>query len=212
MAHQASCPACGIAMQLPDDSPGRGFQCVRCRSSLVTTTGGQLIAQAQLFQPTQPLPPPNPFAEAPGGFSYPGQYVPGPFAPGYIPVPMSRDVALAKVQGPGLVLQIAGGLVVLAAFSSLLIMLIPEAREDEATPLILGVTVPLGLATGIFTMYCGSQLKALRSYVLVMVGVVLLLIAGLMVCPLVALPGIWPLIVMLDTGVKAHFGTPQPRV
>ncbi len=198
-------------MQLPDDSPGRLFQCVRCRSSLVTTTGGQLIAQAQPWQPAQPMPPPNPFADTPGGFSYPGQYAPGPFAPGYIPVPMSREAALARVQGPGLLLQIAGVLTVLAAFSSLLILLIPEARDDEALPIILGVTAPLGLAIGIFTIFCGSQLKALRSYALVMVGVVLLLVAGLMVCPLVALPGIWPLVVMLDAGVKAHFGAPQPR-
>jgi hypothetical protein len=153
--------------------------------------------------------PANPFADAPSGFSYPGIYPPGPFAGAYLPQPMSRDAALAKVRGPGLVLQMFGGLIVLAALASLLILLIPEAREDEATPLILAVTVPLGLAVGALSIYSGGQLKVLRSYALVMTSVVLLLAAGLLVCPLVALPGIWPLIVMLDSGVKAHFGRPQ---
>ena len=198
-------------MQLPDDSPGRGFQCVRCGSALVTAAGGQLVAQAIAATPSMPPPPANPFADAPSGFSYPGGYAPSPFAGAYMPQPMSRDAALAKVRGPGLVMQMFGGLIVLAALASLLILLIPEARDDEATPLILAVTAPLGLAMGALSIYSGGQLKVLRSYALVMTSVVLLLAAGLLVCPLVALPGIWPLIVMLDAGVKAHFGRPQAR-
>ncbi len=178
---------------------------------LTTAAGGQLVAQAAAASPFAPQTPANPFADTPGGFSYPGPYAPGPFAGGYVPMPMSREAALAKVQGPGLILQVAGGLIVLSALASLLIWLIPEAREDEATPLILGVAVPLGLVLGGLTFFCGSQLKALRSYALVMTVVVVLLAAGLMLCPLVALPGIWPLIVMLDSGVKGHFGAPPGK-
>src|SRR5262245_43096656 len=135
MTHQANCPVCGILVHLPDDLPGRCLQCVACRANLMTTTGGQLIAQAQLSQPS---PPTNPFADTQGGFSYPGNYAPAPFAPGYLPTPISREAALAKVQGPGLLLQISGVLIMLVALASLLLLLVPEASEDEL-PLVLGV-------------------------------------------------------------------------
>jgi hypothetical protein len=152
-------------------------------------------------------PPANPFADAPGGYPYPPGYGQAPFTPGYLPLAMTREAALARVQGPGVVLQIFGGLLVLSSLGSLLVLLIPEAREDEATPLILAATVPLGLAAGAFMVFCGGRLKSLRSYVLVMTSVVLLMLVGLLVCPVLALPGIWPLIVLLDQQVKAHFGT-----
>jgi hypothetical protein len=201
MPHQVACPVCGVPMKLPDDSPGRGFQCIRCGAALVTGAGGQLATQPR------PMPPANPFADSPGGFAYPAGFSPGPFAPGFYPPLLSREAALAKVYGPGLMLQIAGGLIVLAALCVPLLLLIPDAPDPDA--LLIGVLVGLtgGLALGAFTFYCGSQLKALRSYVLVLVSVVFLLGLGLLACPLLALPGIWPLIVLLDTGVKAHFGT-----
>lgn len=200
MPDQVACPVCGVSMQLPDDSAGRSFQCIRCGAALVTGARGQLVAQPRH------MPPVNPFAESPAGFSYPGSSSPGPFAPGFYPPLLSREAALAKVHGPGLMLQIAGGLIVLAALCVPLLLLIPDAPDRDALVICVLVGLTEGLALGAFVFFCGSQLRALRSYVLVLVSVVILLGLGLLACPLLALPGIWPLIVLLDTGVKSHFG------
>jgi hypothetical protein len=194
-------------MQLPDDSPGRGFQCVRCGAALVTTAGGQLATQPRPMQPA------NPFAESPAGFSYPGSYAPGPFAPGfYSPPMMSREVALAKVRGPALTIQALGWFLVLVAIPSAALYFVVDHDEHPITVAITFGVAPIALLCGAFTVYCGSQLKALRSYSLVMASVVIMLVVGLLVCPLLALPGIWPMIVMLDSGVKAHFGTPTTTI
>jgi hypothetical protein len=127
------------------------------------------------------------------------------FAPGYLPPLMSREIALAKVQGPGIMLQIMGGLLMLSALATPLLLLIPDAEDENVILAIVAVCLPLGLAAGGLTFFCGSQFKALQSYYLVLATIVVMLIVGLLVCPLLALPGIWPMIVMLDSGVKANF-------
>jgi hypothetical protein len=188
-------------MQLPDDSPGRGFQCVRCGAALVTTTGGQLVTQPQPMQPA------NRFADAPAGFSYPGGYAPGPFAPGYFPPPvMSREMALEKVRGPALMIQVLGWLLVIAAIPAAALYFVVDHDQHPVSAVVSFGAAPVALLLGAFTIYCGGQLKTLRSYYLVLVSVIVMLVAGLLVCPLLALPGIWPMIVLLDSGVKANFG------
>jgi len=208
MSHPATCPLCGIAMQLPGAAPGQSFACPRCGAMLVASAGGALIAQGQAGPPL-PQPSGNPFADLPGGFTYPG-YAAGPFAPGYLPVPMTREAALAKVQGPAVLMQVMGGLIAVASLAMLLVLLDPGARNDEVLPIMLTIFAPLGAAVGGFTVYCGGQLKALRSYGLVMTGVVLLLGVAFLICIFAALPAIWPLIVLLDPGVRLHFRTPPP--
>lgn len=200
-------------MQLPDAVPGRSFACPRCGAMLVTATGGTLVAQGQAAPPLV-APPGNPFADAPSGFTYPGYapgpFTPGPFAPGYLPLPMTRDAALAKVRGPAVLMQVMGGLVALASLAMLLLLLTPDGRNDEVLPVMLAIFAPIGLAVGGFTVYCGGRLKSLQSYGLVMTGVVLLLAVGFAICPFAALPAIWPLIVLLDAGVKRHFQSLPP--
>jgi hypothetical protein len=189
-------------MQLPDDSPGRSFQCIRCGVALVTTTGGQLATQSGPVQPA------NPFAEVPVGFSYPGKYATGQLAPGYFPTPMSREAALEKVRGPALMIQVLGWLLVVAAIPSAALYFVVDHDQHPVSAVITFGVAPVALLGGAFLIYCGSQLRALRSYWLVMVSLVVMMVGGLLVCPLLALPGIWPMIVMLDARVKAHFGKP----
>jgi len=189
-------------MQLPDDSPGRSFQCIRCGVALVTTTGGQLATQSGPVQPA------NPFADPPAGFSYPGGYSPSPFAPGYFAPPvMSREMALAKVRGSALMIQGFGWLLIVAAIPAAALYFVVDHDRHPVSAVVSFGAAPVALLLDAFAVYCGSQLKALRSYWFVMVSLVVMMVAGLLVC-LLALPGIWPMIVMLDSGVKAHFGKP----
>jgi hypothetical protein len=200
MPHQVSCPACGVPMQLPDDLPGRSFQCVRCGAALVTTEGGQKVTQPRPMQPA------NPFAESPTGFGYPGGYAPGMFAPGYLPPLMSREIALAKVRGPALMMQGLGWLLVIASIPAAALYFVVDHDQHPVSAVVSFGAAPVALLLGGFAVFCGSQLNALRSYYLVLATIIVMLIVGLLVCPLLALPGIWPMIVMLDSGVKANFG------
>jgi hypothetical protein len=195
-----ACPACNMPLQLPDNLPGRSFQCARCSAQLTTAAGGQLVLQAR------PGPAPNPFAE------YPAQPQFGP--PGYHPSfygppLLSREAALAKVHAPAIVLQLAGAFCVVCGLALPLILLAPDVRKDEVAIVVVPVISLISLAAGGFTAFCGLRMIALRSYALVMTAVVVLLVLGLLVCPLAALPGIWPLIVLLDSGVKANFNSRQ---
>jgi hypothetical protein len=151
----------------------------------------------------QPSPAPNPFAE------YPAQSPFGPpgYHPGYYGPPMlSREAALAKARGPAIVLQLTGALFSIVGLAFPLILLAPDVRNDEVALIVLPVVGVLSIAVGGFTVFCGMRMKALQSYALVLAAVIVLLVAGLLVCPFAALPAIWPLIVLLDNGVKSNFG------
>ena len=190
MPIQAACPACGVPLQLPDDAVGRGFQCVRCGAGLVTGPAGQLF--------TQPRPAPNPFGDPPQAGQYGSGYFPSPL--------MTREAALARVKGPAVMLHVLGGLTIVAGLAAPLIYLVPDTDGDFAFFFTL-IVAPLCLALGAFIVFCGMQLALLKSYALILSGVILVLLLGFLICPVFALPAIWPMIVLLDAGVKAHFGS-----
>lgn len=201
MSVSSACPACGLPLQVPAGPPGRSLQCLRCGAALVADGPGGVALQAA---PAQAV---NPFAE------YPAQPAFGPAAypPGFYPPPlMSREAALAKVRGPAIMLQLAGGLCGVAGAALPLLLLVDEFREDEVAYYVFLIIGVLAVAAGGFTVFCGLRMKALQSYMLVMAGVILLMLMGLLICPLAALPGIWPLIVLLDNGVKSNFDVQSP--
>jgi len=201
MPIQVACPACNVPLQLPDDMPGRSFQCIRCGTGLATALGGRLIIQAK------PAQAPNPFADAPT----PGYYGPAGFSQVYYPPPiMSREMALAKVYGPAALLQSFGALCIVLGMALPGLLLLPDMLEDAVVFAVVLIVAPIALGVGVFTVFCGGRMKALRSYALVMSSVIVLLVAGLLVCPILALPGIWPLVVLLDGGVKANFDAQSP--
>jgi hypothetical protein len=196
MTNQAVCPACQLSLQLPDSLPGRTLQCPRCGSVLVTAPHGQLVIQRQ------PAKAANPFAD------YPAQapYGPAAFQPGFYGMPvMTREAALAKVRGPAIMLQIAGGLCIVSGAGLPLLLLTPDLQNDEVALVMLPCAAALAAAVGIFIVFCGWRMKNLRSYMLVMASVIMLMLMGLLICPLAAVPGIWPLVVLLDYGVKMNF-------
>jgi hypothetical protein len=193
MSVQLVCPACDVPLHLPDDLPGRRFQCARCGAVLATAAGGQVLIQAHT------APSANPFSEHPAP----------PFAPAghYGPALISREAALAKVRGPAVILLLVGALSILASAVLPLILLVPEIQEDEVAHFLIPVFVVVGLVAGGLALFGGLRMRALKSYALVMAAVIVLLLAGLLICPVAALPAIWPLIVLLDYGVKSNFDT-----
>lgn len=192
MSVARACPACNAPLHLPDDLPGRRFQCARCGAILATAAGGQVVVQAHAATPA------NPFADCPAA----------PFAPAghYGPAIISREAALAKVRGPAIVLMLTGAVTVLAGAALPLSLLIPDVQDDEIAPVMLPVLGFVSLAVGGLAAIGGLRMRVLKSYALVMAAVIVLLMAGLLICPLAALPPIWPLVVLLDYGVKANFG------
>ena len=190
----AQCPACGLALQLPADTAGCRFACIRCGAQLSSLDAGQVALLAQ------PPPAANPFAEgAPGGY-----YAPG-FQPAFAPQPMDREQALAKVRGPGITLVVYGLLWGIAGMLLPLALLAEEVADDEAQQVIIAVVAGLAFLAGAFTVYCGARLMALGSYTLIMVCIRINLILGFTVCPLLAVAAIWPLVVLVDGQVKQHF-------
>lgn len=202
MPIQGACPACGVPLQLPDDAAGRSFQCIRCGASLATVAGGQIVKQPQTLAPASPFAPANPFADSPqGGYFAPGQYHPG-FAPA-----MTREQALARVSGPAISLIVYGLLWLLVGLAIPLVLLAPDARNDEALLFMVLIVAPICIAVGAFTMISGWRMKMLRSYGLIMACVVVTLGVGILTCPVLSIVAVWPLAVLLDVNVKPHFGT-----
>jgi hypothetical protein len=195
MPIQVSCPACDVSLHLPDDLPGRRFQCVRCGAVLATAAGGQVVIQASAPSSA------NPFAEHPTATFTPAGY--------YGPVIISRDAALAKVRGPAIILLLTGAITAVGGAALPLLLLIPDVQNDEVAPVVLPALGFVSLAVGGLAAIGGLRMRALKSYALVMAAVIVLLLAGFLFCPLAALPAVWPLVVLLDYGVRANFGAPR---
>jgi hypothetical protein len=71
---------------------------------------------------------------------------------------------------------------------------------------VFSIITALGVLAGGLTVFCGVRMGRLRSYGLVMAAIIINFIVALMVCPVLMVFGIWPMIVLLDARVRAHFG------
>ena len=210
MTIHGTCPACALPLQLPDNYAGRQFQCARCGGSLAVTTAGQVIGSQAAPGPDNPdssLVPANPFADLPAGNPYQATIQT------YAPAQITRQQALAKVRVPGLLLQVYGAIWIIAA------MFLPAAwlsqaenAEDPVLFYFAAVITPLGVATGLLAFVGGTQMKALRAHGLVLASVIVTSVAGLFICPPLALVGLYPLIVLFDGSVRNHFGRSEASV
>ena len=234
MAILGNCPACGVPMQVPDDSFGGRFCCAKCRVPLTTSEGGEIV--------TEPIPTPRdgPADRAPGRRD---EIVTEPIPVTPVPRPSDREVArrwgknasaegpswrdeededlpprswlrrgrsaaLAKVRVPATILQAYGVLLVLGAGALPLIGAVaPE--PDRAVVLSLCIAGALVCAgVGAFTILAGSRMKALRSYGLALAAVILTFVVAVVFCVPLVVVSIWPFIVLLDAEVKAGFAGP----
>jgi hypothetical protein len=86
-----------------------------------------------------------------------------------------------------------------------LFLLVDELRQEEFSQPIVAIGASFSIAMGAFTIFAGLRLLALRSFKLVMMCIVLNIVLGVIGCWLMALPAIWPLVVVVDGKVRPHF-------
>jgi hypothetical protein len=132
----------------------------------------------------------------------------------------NREYAESRTQGPGRVLQVYGGFLILVAaglffmaiygmvqLSNSTRMPLSTSAHEEATAMtVIGGmgSLCLGVLGGLIWLG-GTRMKALRSYGLALTATILTFVTGLPICILLTAIGIWPLIVLCDTAVREQF-------
>jgi len=214
-----SCLKCGAVLDAQRDLVAGDWRCPQCGHWTAASAGEGVVAAEAVGQapyhtpgaPAQfsPLPskPPvvapqvNPFAD-----------VGNPYAPSYYPAfKPDRNRALSKVQGPGILMQLCGGLLVLTGVGLGIgipfAIAAPDLSDDDRIGLMVVCCggAPLCMLFGALTLWGGTRMKSLRSYGLALTSVIIIFVLGFLICIPAALIGIWPLIVLLDSEVKACF-------
>ena len=136
---------------------------------------------------------------------WPQGYVPLAPPSGYFPRPLTRGEAVARAHGPAVMLIVYGFFWGVLGLLLPLYLLNEELRKEEFIQPAIAIGSSFSIAMGAFTIFAGLRMLALRSFALVMLCIVLNIVLGVMGCWLMALPAIWPLIVIMDAKVKPHF-------
>ncbi len=150
------------------------------------------------------------------------------------------EEAARRVKFPGLLLQLFGGLtVMLSVMYGTMCVLNPEGmvkayydwieeqqqnqpveqrqklppREESLQSLkiqgpIYGI---VGTIMGVLSFIGGTKMKALSGYALSMVGSIVSILPGFCCCCIGAIPGIWALVVLLNSDVKLAFSRVAAR-
>ena len=217
------CPTCGASIPVPESATSGSVRCERCGATSEIKAGLGTPSPASFsltsfpqtgflpvgYPPAGFAPPPNPYQ--PNPYQPPNPWADAPYGPGYFRPP-DRNRALAKVQGPGILMQVYSGLIVLSGIG--LGILAPFAFLDKrgddgpVVGVFLGVFAILCLTSGVFIFWAAMRMKALRSYGLALSAVIFTFLVGFLACLPLMLVGIWPLIVLLDAEVKACFDQP----
>lgn len=217
------CSQCGKLLRTGDDTAGRQAQCPEC-GSLSTIPG-----PSSASPPPEPISrdssqamPGNPFGRAPesagvGGSDNP--YQSPNDGPGFAATFGQPDpFAAQRVSTPATILIVIG---VLGVISQVLSMLINLAqvnlgagmgpRGAEVFPFMFGAGVSVVLSL-IFLGLSGvvivgaMKMKNLENYSLAMAAAVIAMIPCTSPCCLLGLPvGIWALVILNDSSVKAAF-------
>ena len=168
------------------------------------------------FQPQAP----NQFSDQ---YSPPGSYPPNPYqapnpwgenfySPGYYNY-VDRNRALSKAFGPAIFMQVYSGLILLGgiALAAFVPFAVHDMRGDDQAILIgiMGFGVFLCLLLGGLTFFAGMRFKILRSYGFVMTVVIGTLVIGFLTCLPAMFLAIWPMVVLMDSEVKACFDRPE---
>lgn len=225
MSTLLKCPACGVHVQVPDNLLGRKVRCIKC-SEIFTADEGLASPPPSPIQHEAAPPPrrrPDPYDEGPRprrDFEE-DDYRPrrSPFLRrGY-----DRDQALSRVQGPAILLIVVGVLVLLlglgclgfagyglteAAAASNNPYRSSKQQDDMVAVVFLTIGAFVNFALGAFLIFAGIRMRALRSYGVCMAAVILTFVVGGLACLPLLLAGIWPLVVLVDSNVKAAFDTP----
>jgi hypothetical protein len=128
-----------------------------------------------------------------------------------------RHVAKRRVRGPSMLLLLSGGFFTLWGLL-LLVGTVVSLCQDTFWPqpafrsnaeavlsIVWWTGVVAGVILGPVMVVAAYRMEQLRSYGLAMTGTILLCVSGLVVCAPLALLGIWPLLVLLNSDVRWAF-------
>lgn len=133
-------------------------------------------------------------------------------APDYGPPISLRERIRLKVDMPGMLLMIWGGLMSLIAL--LLLVMIGVATQIKLRDMLetvvgLGFFVCVYSTLGVFLFCAGHCMRRLQAYGFVFTGVILGICVGTIFCMPLTLLAVWPLIVLCDPQVKQAFHSSQ---
>jgi hypothetical protein len=221
MSVEFRCSQCGKLLRTDDGAIGRQAQCPEC---------GAVTTVPESSGPSEPSASPfgqqggeNPFG-APAAADAEGAENPyqSPAAPTYLPPgPMQGDTAAAaqRVAGPatalivtavlGMVVQVCGIAIRLAEFGGMG----PGIRPNRGDAFPMFMEGGIGVAAGVFGLVVAAvilvgamKMKKLESYPFAMTSAIVAMVPCISPCCLLGLPfGIWALIVLGDSSVKAAF-------
>jgi len=201
------CDKCGRMLRVADESTGNLARCPGC---------GKIQTVPRAVGPGSEKPgdsagkpgefagkSPNPFAEAPTENPYSAPAA-APFTP-FAPPQMTRELARSRIMGPAIGMIVIGilgaGIIGLLMLGGLVSLVEDGANSEDS----VGLLICAGMMVMQLVVLVGAiRMLTLRNYGLAMTASIMSMICGLGFC--VALPfGIWALVVLSDSNVKAHF-------
>jgi predicted Zn finger-like uncharacterized protein len=199
------CPQCRRSLRVTDDLLGRPVKCPACGMTFTVPPGQRPSEQPPLALAAETAVPP-PVHQRP---------------PSWESVEDARANARAYTMPAGILLISAGWLSIIVALWNLTRCIMhPDKLMDDAANLELPVPLPpkellqfSGILTSIVMsafalsiILAGMQMTRLRMYPLCIVGSVLAMLNCCNPCCVLSLPlGLWSLIVLLRTDVRAAF-------
>jgi phage FluMu protein Com len=217
------CNECGKLLRTDDETVGRQAQCPECGAiSIVPSSTASSETSPSPFAPSPfaPSAGANPFGSGPAGDaeSSDNSYQ-SPVSPTYLP-PGQIDPALAaqRVAGPATALMViailslivrAGGVVVGLLQFGEAPMIQPQNRHD-LIPMMVGgganaVGGIFGIIVAVVILLGAMKMKKLESYGFSMAVAIIAMIPCFSPCCLGLPFGIWALVVLSDSSVKAAF-------
>jgi hypothetical protein len=223
MSIEFRCSQCGKLLRTGDDTVGRQAQCPEC-GALSTIPGlndpaGATPPLAPLSSTSQAMPG-NPFGSAPessGARTSDNPYQ-SPGVAGYAGFGQPDPMAAQRLSAPATALIVTGVLGILAQVGGVLANLAQvnmgagmAPRGVEVAPLMFGAGLYLvlgavGVGLSILVIVGATKMKNLESYSLAMASAIIAMVPCTSPCCLLGLPfGIWALVVLNDSSVKAAF-------
>jgi phage FluMu protein Com len=206
------CSHCGKLLRTGDGTAGRQAQCPECATVCtvpgVSTPTGPIPASTNAGSPFGTIPQPP---ESADGAENPYQ---SPYAPSssYSQLP-SNELAVQRVAGPAIALIVfacvgmALQIISVAVLVVLIFKRVPIRNHwmfvSPEISIIQGIAATL---LGVLILIGAMKMKRLENYGLAMAASIIAMIPYLSPCCLLGLPfGIWALVVLCDSNVKAAF-------
>ena len=210
------CSQCGKLLRTEDETIGRQAQCPECGALTQVPSSGQPTGSPPPLAPLHASDPGasgNPFAAGPDWSGTGGTETPyPPHGPQVYFVPPAQ-----RVSAPATALIVTGILGIFFQIIGILFCLAQMgigagvARGPEKIPILFGTGVNLifgviGLAVCAVVILGAMKMKNLEHHTLAMASAILAVIPCTSPCCLLGIPfGIWALIVLNDSSVKAAF-------